>query len=365
MQTPIFQISLAFFLGIIAVYYGIPVIVRISKTKHLVDEPNSRRVNTIPIPNLGGIALFLGISIGTLVAIQKNSFPDFRYLLICSIILLFMGVKDDLLMISARKKLAAQLVCAFVLVVLGNIHFTNLHGILGIHELNETTGWIISTLAIVSIINAINLIDGIDGLATSICMLTAIVLGVNFYLLNEVNFTILCSAIAGSLLTFFVFNVYGKSNKIFMGDTGAMILGLLISALIIKFNELAVEPQNIRLSHLSPVLSFALIAIPLIDMIHLFFIRLLRKKSPFLPDMNHIHHKFLDLGFTHKMTTGIIFAFNLFLISIVYSFKELNLNWLTLLIILLVTMFNYLPHMLVLFIKSTNSKERSIGTKNY
>ena len=358
MQTPIFQISLALIVGIIIVYYAIPIIVRISKEKHLFDEPNGRRVNKVPVPNLGGAALFLGISIGTMVGIQKNSFPDFRYLLICTTILLFVGIKDDLLMISARKKLIAQLVCSFVLVALGGIRFTNLHGILGLHEINDLTSYVISTLAIVSIINAINLIDGIDGLAASITIVAIVVLGVNFYLIDHVNFAILCAAIVGSLISFFAFNVFSKVNKIFMGDTGALILGLLISALIIKFNELAISQKNPALSHFSPIITFAIIAIPMFDMTRLFFNRLMKKKSPFSPDMNHIHHKFLKLGYSHRVITGIISSFNLLLIAIVYILSPLNNHFLVFLILTMVTLFIYLPKMISRISRSEICKQK-------
>ena len=364
MPTPIFQILLAFILGLIIVSYAIPIIVRISKEKHLFDEPNSRRVNKVPVPNLGGVALFMGISIGSMVAFQKNSFPDYRYLLICTTIMLFIGVKDDLLIISARKKLLAQLVCAFVLVALGDIRFTNFHGIFGVYEINNLASYVVSTLAIVSIINAINLIDGIDGLASSLSIVATVVLGVNFYLIGEVNFAILCSAIVGSLISFFSFNVFSKLNKIFMGDTGALILGLLVAALIVKFNELAISQQNNGLIHFAPIVTLAVIAIPLFDMTRLFLMRIIRKSSPFSPDMNHIHHKFLKLGYSHKVITGIIASYNLLLIATVYMLRPLNNHYLAFYIITMVALFMVLPQLILWFRKSRNSKSHRLPARD-
>ena len=360
MPTPIFQILLAFILGLIIVSYAIPIIVRIAKEKHLFDEPNSRRVNKVPVPNLGGVALFMGISIGSMVAFQKNSFPDYRYLLICTTIMLFIGVQDDLLIISARKKLLAQLVCAFVLVALGDIRFTNFHGIFGVYEINNLASYVFSTLAIVSIINAINLIDGIDGLASSLSIVATVVLGVNFYLIGEVNFAILCSAIVGSLISFFSFNVFSKLNKIFMGDTGALILGLLVAALIVKFNELAISQQNNGLIHFAPIVTLAVIAIPLFDMTRLFLMRIIRKSSPFSPDMNHIHHKFLKLGYSHKVITGIIASYNLLLIATVYMLRPLNNHYLAFYIITMVALFMVLPQLILWFRKSRSSKSHRL-----
>ena len=213
MNAPVFQISIAFIIGLIIVTYSIPIVVKIAKVKKLFDEPNSRRVNKVPVPNLGGVSLFMGVSLATLIGFQNNTFPEFRYIMSSTIILLFIGIKDDLLVISARKKLLAQLVCAILIVNLGGIQFTNLHGILGISEINPIAGSVLSLFAIVSIINAINLIDGLDGLAASFGILGSVVLGINFYLARQVNFAILSAAIAGSLISFFIFNVFGKKTK--------------------------------------------------------------------------------------------------------------------------------------------------------
>ncbi len=329
-------------IGLFIVIYSIPISVKIALEKKLFDDPNSRRVNKVPVPNLGGVSLFIGISLATLIGILQNSFPEFRYIMISTIILLFIGIMDDLLVISARKKLLAQLVCAVIIVTLGGFQFTNLHGIFGIFEINPIEGSGLSILAIVSIINAINLIDGLDGLAASFGILGSIVLGINFYLADQVNFTILCAAIAGSLISFFIFNVFGKKNKIFMGDTGAMILGFLLSALIIKFNEISINgPGN--MTSFSPVLTLSLIAIPLFDMIRLFFLRIRKSKSPFSADMNHIHHKLLQFGYSHFAITGAITLFNVILLLLVTSLSTLNNNTLVLLIIIMVSVFITFP----------------------
>lgn len=356
MNTPSFQIFSAFIIGLITVFYSIPVIVRIAKEKKLFDEPNSRRVNKVPVPNLGGVSLFIGISLATLIGIQQNSFPEFRYMMSSIIILLFIGIKDDLLVISARKKLFAQLISAIIMVNLGGLQITNLHGILGIFEINIIIGSVISILAVVSLINAINLIDGIDGLAASFGILGSVILGIYFYIANQVNFTILCAAIAGSSITFLIFNVFGKKNKIFMGDTGAMIIGFLLSAIIIKFNETSINGTLIPDSF-SPVIIISLIAIPLFDMIRLFFLRIRINKSPFSADMNHIHHKFLRLGASHLVITGSITLFNVGLLLLVTFFSSINNNMLVILVIFLVSAFITFPNVILSDVKVKRTRE--------
>jgi UDP-N-acetylmuramyl pentapeptide phosphotransferase/UDP-N-acetylglucosamine-1-phosphate transferase len=343
MQT--LQLISAFFLGLGLVYYSIPVIVKISHDKHLFDLPNARKVNKQVVPNLGGIALFIGITLTTLLSISNNPFPEFRFILSGMIILFFIGIKDDILIISAHKKFTAQILSAMILIILGDIRFTNLHGILGFHEIGYAFSVIFSLLAVVAIINAQNLIDGIDGLAASVGILAAFLFGSAFFLTDQTNYAILCAATTGSLISFFIYNVYGKKNKIFMGDTGSLILGLLLSVFVIQYNEFSISGSEL-VFNFSPVFSLAILAIPVFDMIRIFSFRIYRRKSPFSPDMNHIHHKYLRLGLSHRKINLILITANLFIIGIVFTFRTINNNLLLLLLITMVGLLMLFPRFL-------------------
>jgi len=364
MTTPFYQILASYIIGILIVYYAIPVIVRISIAKHLYDVPNERKINKTVIPNLGGIALFVGISIGTLIGIFKGSFPDWRYISSAMIILFFVGIKDDILIISASKKLVAQILAALILTVLGDIRITNFHGILGINEINYALSVSFSLLAIVAIINSLNLIDGIDGLAASIGILASTILGFIFYYTGEISYAVLSFARSGSLLAFYWYNVYGKKNKIFMGDTGSLILGLVLSVSIIHFSELTPTINEV-LYRVSPVLALAILAIPIFDMVRIFSMRILHRKSPFSPDMNHIHHKFLKLGLTHRTTRLIIVISNILIIGMVYAFRNLNSHLLLLLLISMVAILMILPGFIYEYIKSKNSIAKKNQMRSY
>jgi len=339
---PTIQLISAFLIGLVLVYVSIPVIVRISKEKHLYDEPNERRIHKIVIPNLGGVAIFIGISIATLLSLHQFEFIEFRYIQASLIILFFIGIKDDILIISARKKFIAQVICALILIIPGGIRFTNLHGILGLYEIDYIFSVLITLLAIVSIINATNLVDGIDGLAASIGIFSSIIFGIKFLITFNEDYAILCMAIIGSLLAFLWFNVYGSTNKIFLGDTGSLILGLLIAVLVIQYNEFALTttPQEISFS---PVFSLAILATPLADMIRVFTIRIYKGKSPFAPDMNHIHHRLLKLGFSHFNSTLIIVFTNGFIITLAFAFRFLNKHALMALLIVVIFLLLQLP----------------------
>jgi UDP-GlcNAc:undecaprenyl-phosphate GlcNAc-1-phosphate transferase len=347
-----------FLIALILVNYCIPIIVRVSKAKHLYDEPNHRSVNKTGIPNLGGVALFIGITVATLWGIQFYAFPDFKYILIAMILLFFVGIKDDIMVISPTKKLIAQIICALILIVPGEIRVTNFHGILGINEINYSVSVLISLIAIVFIINAINLIDGIDGLAAAIGILTTIIFGTIFILTGNYPYAILCLAIVGSLSSFFVYNVFGRTNKIFMGDTGSLLIGLLLAVIFIKYNEFSIK-GNDQVSNFSPVLSLAIMSIPIFDMIRVFFIRIFLNKSPFTPDNNHIHHGLLKLGFSHLKSTLIIVVTNLFIIGIFYLLRILDNNLLLILLGSTVIFSLLLPQWYCIH------KNRKITTKHY
>lgn len=344
-MTPIIQSIIAFLVGSILVYFTIPVIVRLSILKKLVDTPNERKMNKIAVPNLGGVALFIGITLAVLLSFYKNYFPEFSTIMAGTIIMFFVGIKDDIQNISARKKLLAQMLCALILILQGNIRFTDLHGILGLNEINYTVSLIVSFFVIISIINAFNMIDGIDGLASAIGILASIILGSLFFINTQYQYSILSFAITGSLIPFFVYNVFGRENKIIMGDSGALILGLLFAVLVIKYNEVSLTAGNYS-RNFSPVLSLAIIIIPVFDMVRLIIYRIFQRKSPFSADINHIHHKILKLGSTHLNTTIIILAANLFILGTVFFFRSVNNNIMLLVLILLTGLFSLIPRLL-------------------
>ena len=339
---PTLQLISAFLIGLILVYISVPVIVRISNEKHLYDEPNERRINKIVIPNLGGVAIFIGVSIATLLSLHQLKFIEFRYIQASLIILFFIGIKDDILIISARKKFIAQIICALILIIPGGIRFTNLHGILGLDEINYVLGAFITLLAIVSIINAINLIDGIDGLAASVGIFSSVIFGSKFLITSHEDYAILSFAMIGSLLSFLWYNVYGTAYKIFLGDTGSLILGLLIAIQVIQYNEFALTttPQE---TAFSPIFSLAILATPLADMIRIFAIRIINGKSPFAPDLGHIHHRLLRLGFSHFNSTIIIVLTNGFIITLAFAFRFLNKHVLMMLLIAVIFLLLQLP----------------------
>ncbi|MGB3144067.1 MAG: MraY family glycosyltransferase, partial [Maribacter sp.] len=307
-----------------------PIIIYVSKTKGLMDEPGERRVHSSKIPNLGGMAIFITFCLTTLlfVSFLRVSVYDLSNVLsIISalIILLFLGVKDDLVFITANKKLLIQLIAVSMVCVLEDVRITNFHGLLGIGELPYIISILFSIFVFALVINALNLIDGIDGLAASIAILGSLSFGIFFLMAGYYLMTLMSAILIGSLLGFLKYNL-SVNSKIFMGDCGSMIVGFLLAYQGITFLEIQSEvlvsynPEN------APVLLLAILSYPLFDLLRVFSIRIMQKKSPFTADNNHIHHRLLRLGLNHKQSTLLLFSSNLILVLITYSTINLPIN---------------------------------------
>ncbi|HEX7584751.1 MAG TPA: MraY family glycosyltransferase, partial [Prolixibacteraceae bacterium] len=262
---------IGFILGFGLVFLTIPPIIRVSIAKHLYDTPNSRKASKVVVPTLGGVAIFIGFILSTIIATDGYNFGELKYLIAAVILMFFIGLKDDMMDISARKKLLVQLSTAIMLIVLGNFRFTNLQGTFGLYEISYPVSFALTLFIMIALINAFNLIDGIDGLASGISILISMVFGTWFLLSGHYEYGITCFSLAGSLIAFFIYNVFGKKHKIFMGDTGSLILGVIMVILVIKFNEFNINQLAPYAIRNAPVVSIGILIIPVIDTLRVFF----------------------------------------------------------------------------------------------
>jgi UDP-N-acetylmuramyl pentapeptide phosphotransferase/UDP-N-acetylglucosamine-1-phosphate transferase len=308
------EIFLSFVISFSISYFIIPKIVKVARIKKLFDVPGHRSAAKRIVPRLGGVAILFGFIISVIITTNRYNINELKYIFVSILTMFMIGLKDDFIGLAARKKLFIQLMVAVYLVFLGGYSFTNLHGILGFNEINPIAGGIISVIAIVGIINAFNLIDGIDGLASGISIFVSIFYGFWFLNAGAVIYSLACFSFTGSLIAFFIYNVSNGTNKIFMGDTGSLILGTFMAAITIHFNEFPVSNLNLAIGR--PAISLALIIVPIVDTIRIFTIRLSQKHSPFSPDMNHIHHNLLKLTGKHLPTSMILIVSNMILVLI-------------------------------------------------
>jgi four helix bundle protein len=331
-------ITLAFATAIIVTWYFLPRIINVVKKFNLMDKPVLHKIHNGEIPTLGGIGIFAGFTTGFLVSVD-GYIPGISYFAAASMLLFFLGITDDLLYLQPKKKLMAEIVSVLLIVLFTELRFTSLHGFLGISTIPAWASYSITIFLVIVIINAVNLTDGIDGLASSVGIIGAATFGTWFFLAGDYGYAILAAALIGSLAVFFRFNIAKRPNKIFMGDSGSLVIGFSLAVFAIHFNELNLTDKPISHLNSSPSVSIAILIIPLFDTIRVVVLRLLNHQHPFVADHRHLHHIMLRAGFTHIESTIIISVFNIFIIAVAFLFDSLGILYLGLLLLTLCMVF--------------------------
>jgi UDP-N-acetylmuramyl pentapeptide phosphotransferase/UDP-N-acetylglucosamine-1-phosphate transferase len=326
------------FLG--ALFLGLfitPKIIAVMKFRQLTEAPNERSSHDADTPNLGGISFYIVFML-SLYFMQPFDESKIMMSILPGVTILFViGLKDDLVVLSPLSKLGAQIVSAIFLLFQYRYSIESLHGFMGIESMNKFVAGGLVLLIIVAVINAINLVDGIDGLAATVSIIMFALFGIIFYIVEE-NFMVLVSAaMTGVLCAFLRFNL-SRKQKIFMGDTGSMILGFLIGAMTVRLLALDSEDLNmlpIQLENL-PLVIGAILIIPLYDSARVFIIRLMKKQSPFAPDRNHIHHVIIDaFRISHRRASFFIGLTNFLIVALFSIMAILTDQWIILAILLL------------------------------
>lgn len=322
----IFTIFGPFIIALLIASFSIPVIIKVADIKHLMDEPDGgRKLHSHRTPTLGGIAIFAGTLFAYSAFVDYLKVEEIKFLIPAMILLFFAGVKDDILALTPVKKLLVQMVCAALLTFLGGHRLTSLWGMFGINEVHYITGIAISFFIIVALINAYNLIDGVNGLAGTLGVIASVFFGVWFELSGFHSHAILSFALAGSLVGFLYFNLF--TARIFMGDTGSMIVGFTISVLAIKFvegNRIPGIEASTYYIKAAPAIALAPVLLPLFDMTRVFFQRIIKGRSPFSADRCHIHHILLDAGLSHLQTTVLLCAVSIGVLILSLCLKNLR-----------------------------------------
>lgn len=337
MVTLLLVFATAFFV----VLYATPPLIKVAILKRLFDEPGGRKIHKRIVPTIGGIIIFAAtlfsfslwykIDFKDLKLIEDASLvhqylTEFKLIVATSLVLFFVGIKDDIIGTAPIKKLVAHVLVGLILVLIGNIRITGLYGILGVYELPYWGSVFLSLFTYIVVVNAFNLIDGVDGLAGGVGFIVACSYGLWFFMANDYVYASLSVALAGALAGFLVFNF--SPAKIFMGDSGSLTIGLLICILSIKVLEYPAERLKNEMLYISkPVYVIATLIYPLADTLRVFFIRAAKGSSPFSADRNHIHHRLLDCNLSHIGTVIWVYIFSIFCIglSILSYFIEANI----------------------------------------
>ncbi|MGI8637682.1 MAG: glycosyltransferase family 4 protein [Segetibacter sp.] len=329
------QIIIGGISAFIITYLVIPVIILIARKKKLYDEPDDKRkFHKQPIPSLGGLGMFVGFILSILLTINfASQAPEFQFYVAAFLLIFFLGIKDDIMILSASKKFVGQLLVAGILIFKANLVLSNMHGFLGIYQLNTFCSYALTIFSIVVIINAFNLIDGVDGLAGGLGLISSLVFAIFFLVNRNIPYAVLGFSFAGCLLAFLYYNFHPA--RIFMGDTGSLMIGLANSILVIKFIQEA-NTYTLYPVTAAPAVGFGVLLLPLMDTLRVFTVRVIQGRSPFSPDRNHIHHLFLKKGFDHKSVTIICVLSTILISAACFTFQKIGT---TLLIVTLIALF--------------------------
>lgn len=301
-----------------------PVVLDIAKKYNFVVSPNKRTSHTGEIPNVGGINIFISFLL-TVFLFTTNLFSDIQFVLMGLFIILIVGFIDDLIDIKVSWKFFGELLAGFFLIVISDIRLSSLHGFLGIYELPLVWSYLLSLFVFIVIINAMNLIDGIDGLASGLGILYSLFFGIYFHLAGHHNLSLSAFAMVGSLVVFFIYNVFSNKKKIFMGDSGSLLLGYMFNVFIFSFCDMNANGSVPEQYHMTaaPAVTFTVLIVPLFDTLRVMITRIKNGRSPFKADKNHVHHLLLSLGLKHREVTFILMIISVLFIGLAIIIRNL------------------------------------------
>ncbi len=308
----------------IITFFVFTIFIKVFIKRNFLDTPGGRKIHTVETPSMGGLPIFIGFVISVLIWSPLESLVDIKFVLSALGIMFIIGFRDDLINLRAFQKLLGQLAAALIIVAICDIRFQSLYGLFGIYEVSDYLSYPISVFTIIVITNAFNLIDGIDGLAGSVGLVSSIFFGVWFYLAGMESYSFICFALLGAILAFLQFN--WAPSKVFMGDTGSLLIGFFLSIITIRFisgNYLADEGATYKFSaFIAPAV--AVLIVPLYDTLRVFIKRILRGKSPMHPDKTHLHHILLRLGCNHSQATSILATVNIIFVLLALVLKDFS-----------------------------------------
>ena len=294
-----------FVVAMVATWWIFKKVLRIALIKNIVDNPDARKLQKVPVPVLGGVAVFFGMIVA--LTVTRLTFDTYSLFAIMGVmtIMLYTGTMDDILSLTPKIRFLIEILVVLLLIYTNHYSLNDFHGLWGIHQISEWIAVPLTVFACVGIINAINMIDGVNGLSSGYCILTCTIFGTAFILGDDKDASSLAILAIGALIPFFCHNVFGKRSKMFIGDGGTLLMGTIISSFVIgtlNANSPLAEKVDPNLG-LIPF-TIAVLAIPVFDCLRVMVFRIARGTSPFYPDKTHLHHLLFDLGFSHVGTTG-------------------------------------------------------------
>ncbi|MBQ2787379.1 MAG: undecaprenyl/decaprenyl-phosphate alpha-N-acetylglucosaminyl 1-phosphate transferase [Bacteroidaceae bacterium] len=316
MMDSLYLVFVSFLMAFVATLWMHPKVLKIAIMKNLVDNPDHRKLQRRPTPVMGGIAVFFGMLIG-MCSSQIFSANNMFIYLVAMMIMLYVGTIDDILDLSPRLRFALEITVVVILILVTGNSISDFFGLWGVYEISIWLAAPLTVLAAVGIINAINLIDGVNGLSTGFCVMACTLFAILFYMSGNITMAIIAMSAAGAIVPFFMHNVFGNDTRMFIGDGGALVMGIVMS--IFVMNVLDTSSMSAKLVEESGVglipFCVAVLSVPVFDTLRVMSTRIIRGTSPFNADKTHLHHLFIDLGFSHIGTTISILTLNTLVVA--------------------------------------------------
>lgn len=293
----------------------------------MFDASGGHKIHAAFTPSMGGLSVFIGAIVTLLMSLSLQQWMELKFFVVSLILMFLIGLRDDILALSARQKLYSQLLPIAILIVLGETMVRSTYGLVWEAPVPMWLSVPLTAFVFVILTNAYNLIDGLDGLAGTVGVLILVFFGIWFLTVGEVVLSYIAFAFVGGLLAFLFFN--WQPAKIFMGDTGTLMIGFLISFLALRFIERNYALPDGHLSKFGSSIGTAIcvLIIPVFDTCRVIILRLRKLQSPFQADRNHVHHQFLNIGFSHAKTVGWVALINLFFIGLAVVFRKFGDGW--------------------------------------
>ena len=291
MERILYFITL-FLASLCATWWVFKKVLKIAKLKNIVDNPDGRKIQRVPVPLLGGVAVFFGMVVAFAAAGLFFDISNMFAMLCVMSIMLYLGMMDDILGLSPRLRFFVEILVVLLLVFCNDYSINNLHGLWGVYEMSPWIAVPLTVFACVGIINAINLIDGVNGLSSGYCIVTCCIFGTVFIATGDSDRASLAVLSIGALIPFFCHNVFGFKSKMYIGDSGTLLMGIIMSSFVINALKtdsaiVATMPSNFGVVPFT----LAVLAIPVFDTLRVMTSRLMKGVSPFTPDRNHLHHQ--------------------------------------------------------------------------
>jgi len=340
---------LAQFLAAILSIYFVPTVRKLALAKKITATPSARKPHSTEVPVLGGVAIYLAAAFSMLIVAfifpSKIDANDFFLLGFGSMIFLFVGVLDDIVGLKPMTKLILQLVVCFVLIHNAPLYITNMQGLFGFSEISYIPSLLLTVFVYIVFVNMLNLIDGIDGLASGISVVAFSFFAYVGFVEADYYYMLVSMAGVGCLIPFMYYNVF-SGRKIFLGDNGSLVMGIILGYLCLDYIS-STNSSDQLFGDTKIIVLMSVFSYPLVDTLRVFVVRILRKKSPFSADKNHIHHHLLRLGLSHRKATLVVIVYTIFITCVSFYISGIDINVAFILLLLISVFVICLPSFLI------------------